>query len=319
MTVQAESAAAACEAAFEMMQLDSSLGECSAALVEAPPRRSRRTLRRRMLAESGAALASYHVTILLRGDVVDAMALESALVHLAAEGVTTMTTEVDPATELEAIPGVDEALVEAFEEEVEAAAPAKPSATATTTEADPAAGPAVAPPLPPPAPIASETTLLAAVAEAALDEEDGELMVAEATIMADAAASGRLVNQVSMTIEAADADGGVRLRVRRDAHRRESRGVRGGGDGGGEQKRRMRRRARERHAELRRLHHPEPERGTRRRFSRRSSASPPRASPRSPRSSTRSGASRRWCLKASWTRRSSIRSSEKPRLRWRTK
>ena len=124
MTVQAESAAAACEAAFEMMQLDSSLGECSAALVEAPPRRSRRTLRRRMLAESGAALASYHVTILLRGDVVDAMALESALVHLAAEGVTTMTTEVDPATELEAIPGVDEALVEAFEEEVEAAAPA---------------------------------------------------------------------------------------------------------------------------------------------------------------------------------------------------
>ena len=74
-----------------------------------------------------AALASYHVTILLRGDVVDAMALESALVHLAAEGVTTMTTEVDPATELEAIPGVDEALVEAFEEEVEAAAPRKPS------------------------------------------------------------------------------------------------------------------------------------------------------------------------------------------------
>jgi len=91
--------------------------------------------------------------------------------------------------------GIDEALVEAFEEEVEAAAPAKPSATATITEADsaagPAAGPAVAPPLPPPAPLASETTLLAAVAEAALDEKDGELILAEATIMADAIASGR--------------------------------------------------------------------------------------------------------------------------------
>ena len=68
-----------------------------------------------------------------------------ALVHLAAEGVTTMTTEADPATELEAVPGIDEALVEAFEEEVEAAAPAKPSATATITEADSAAGPAAGP------------------------------------------------------------------------------------------------------------------------------------------------------------------------------
>ena len=189
------------------------------------------------------------------------MALESALVHLAAEGVTTMTTEVDPATELEAIPGVDEALVEAFEEEVEAAAPAKPSATATTTEADPAAGPAVAPPLPPPAPIASETTLLAAVAEAALDEEDGELMVAEATIMADAVASGRLVNQVSMTIEAADADAACAYAfaaMRIDA----SLGACEAEETAAEnKKRRMRRRALgERHAELRRLHHPEPER-----------------------------------------------------------
>ena len=144
MTIQAESEEASCEVAFEMMQLDPSLGECSAVLVEDAARRKK--LRRRMLAET---LASYHVTILLRGDVVDAMALESALVHLATEGVATMTTETDPATELEAIEGVDKALVEAFEEEAEAAhAPATTSSPrpATDPEIGPAMGPAVAPP-----------------------------------------------------------------------------------------------------------------------------------------------------------------------------
>ena len=221
MTIQAESAAAACEAAFDIMQLDSSSGVCSASLIEesrANASRSRLRLARRALSVNSltdatslgeATLASYRVTILLSGDVVDAMALESALVHLAAEGITTMTTESDPADLLRAVAGVDEALVDALEEEVESLhEPPNASTTSSTIAMGPSMGPSVAPPLPPPAPLASETTLLQAVADAAtsLDDEDGELLLAEAAIMADAIASGKRVDQISMTIEAADAD-----------------------------------------------------------------------------------------------------------------
>ena len=164
----------------EIMQLDSSSGVCSASLIEesrANASRSRLRLARRALSVHSltdatslgeATLASYRVTILLSGDVVDAMALESALVHLAAEGITTMTTDSDPADLLRAVAGVDEALVDALEEEVESLhEPPNASTTSSTIAMGPSMGPSVAPPLPPPAPLASETTLLQAVADAA--------------------------------------------------------------------------------------------------------------------------------------------------------
>ena len=98
MTLQAESEAAACEQAFAIAQLDPSLGVCVAETIEAG---------------TGRSSGDHHVTMLLSAATVDAPALESALEKLADEGVTTMTTQIDPAAALEA--SVPDESLEAFQ------------------------------------------------------------------------------------------------------------------------------------------------------------------------------------------------------------
>ena len=110
MTLQAESEAAACEQAFAIAQLDPSLGVCVAETIEAG---------------TGRSSGDHHVTMLLSAATVDAPALESALEKLADEGVTTMTTQIDPAAALEAsVPDESletlEPLLETFEAEARA-------------------------------------------------------------------------------------------------------------------------------------------------------------------------------------------------------
>ena len=200
MTLQAESESAACALAFSIMELDASLGVCVADLIAGAAGRS------------ALSLKSYHVTILLSPVTVPAPALEAALEKLADESVTTMTTEIDPATALEAaVPDADvptlEPLLETFAAEAEAIVEAEEEeakieeARVTTSSVKyPAPGPIVAPSSPPPAPpapLASETELLASVPAAE---------AAEATLLADAVAAGATVEKVSMTIQAESAD-----------------------------------------------------------------------------------------------------------------
>ena len=114
MTLVAESEDAACGQAFLKMKLDAGPGlVCDVATSN---RRRRRLV----------AVTMYDVTVFVSPAAVDETTLGAALDSLAAEGVVSTTTQIDPIEELRSIPGIDALLLESF------AADAKVAAEETT-------------------------------------------------------------------------------------------------------------------------------------------------------------------------------------------
>jgi hypothetical protein len=134
MGLAASSEDAACALAFEKMGLDPNLGACDVAA----------TLGRRRLTQT----TTYDVTVFVSALTVDSTTLIAAIATLEAEGIVVTKTEADPVAELRATPGLDGALLDAFEADAREAVDA--STALQSAEVIVAANPP--PPSPPPSP-----------------------------------------------------------------------------------------------------------------------------------------------------------------------